>query len=88
MSVLKIDEIVLQPILVSMPDNTSMSIPCSLPDIFMFELYQFYLNHKLEPLVNFLYNYHNLTYLEVNKLMLCMHQSDLMSYESFKLFMC
>jgi len=88
LSVLKIDEVILQPVLVSMPDNACMNIPCALPDILMFELYQFYLEHNLQPILNFLYNYQNLTSLEVNKLMLCMHQSDLMSYECFKLFMC
>lgn len=88
LSVLKIDEMVLQPVLVTMPDNVCVAIPCALPDIFMFELYQFYLAHNLEPLMNFLYKYHNLSYLEVNKFMLCIHQSDVMSYECFKLFMC
>jgi hypothetical protein len=60
---------------------------CStLSEYFVNHLYHLYLNHDLQGIINFLYTYHGLSYADVTRLLICMHETDLMAYGTFKLF--
>jgi hypothetical protein len=54
---------------------------------FVNHLYHLYLNHDLQAIIDFLYTYHALSYAETTRLLMCIHEADVMTYESFKLFL-
>ena len=54
---------------------------------FVNHLYHLYLNHDLQGIIDFLYTYHGLSYADVTRLLMCIHETDVMSYGTFKLFL-
>ena len=54
---------------------------------FVNHLYHLYLNYDLQGIINFLYTYHGLSYADLTRLLMCMHKTDVMTYDTFKLFL-
>ena len=59
----------------------------SVSEYFVNHLYHLYLDHDLQGIINFLYTYHGLSYADVTRLLMCMHETDVMAYGTFKLFL-